>query len=1294
MSSSDSILGDIVSALRGLQFLGKRSSDWVPWGMSSSVNSRLDALQPKAKNISLSIGKLRLVETFIKCSTTWLGSETVILTIEEKNAVRELILVSLLERIQAAVCSFRGSINRSVDELRRGGSPSTLHYHVDEFIAAMESSFEQEMEVLYVILAEPHRQPTFIQVRNRACPVLKNLEDFLLLQVPGVYALQDSVQALLESMEFLRNFMRFAILRAGDDDEPPEDLLHLSTHFGALPVKAELIALRLFSPATYNSKTRLPSFIETTKRMISDFQRQMKPVDDDDSKVCETYIRALASLKRSSREEVHFSTLTLHDDVPTIILMDFISSLLCYLWEILQSDSVLVVSLKDQLQALYEGLRSLRTSLKEQPNKFVDVQIRDIVGLVICDSGVVIFSLVHKGTEIDLGIPDLLENITVIRKQVEEGQVPVTTSKFNFPKTNVLGFLDFLLENLLKVTIYEVDSDTQSCIQTLGEYLVFVRSFLGVLAELKSQQEQHLQALYNQTLEVAYNMEFLVDQLVLGDIQESFSVSFASIKEDIRMIKDDVMKILHSTSRRQPFQLQRATWTPVPSSSQQTSTTATEGEVVGFEMETATIINRLTRGSKKLQVVAIVGMPGSGKTTLGKKVYNDPSVMSHFHVRAWCSISQVLNRKEVLLTLLSQTLGKRPDGYHKTAEDDLVQELWRSLKRRRFLIFLDDVWDIKSFDCLKGSFPDDSTESRILLTSRQCDAAPEAMLDDKPHFLRSLATNECLELLRRKLFPGKDYWPKSLHEFGMEIAEACKGLPLTTVLVAGILSSTKQASWNEVLQSLRSGIISSTEQCNNTMELSYRHLPDHLKPCLLLFGAFPEDQEVSVKRLIWYWIAEGFVRESKSKSLEEVATDYLKILIGRSLVMEAKKSSRGGVKSCNTHDLLRGFYVKKAKEEDLFRVLEGYDKLLSFNGPRNLRRLCIYSSQSHFKNSKLFCPRLRSLLLFDPNPVKERMIDGSFIFRIFKLLKVLDIEQVHLSSNIPSEIGVLVQLRYLAIQCARNVSPAIGNLSNLITLVLRSSVGASIQLPQTFWNLRKLRHLYLSSSVWGIKLPVDNLGSSPNLYYHDQLISLSELECERWSILENQLRKFPNIRRLRFTVHMDREACELMTLSFLSRLESLHIQFGRCSELETEFVFPGNLKKLTLSGCELPWEKITTIAQLPHLEVLKLLDESFIGEIWDMEYEGEFSKLRYLKLSQLDVANWTASDDQFPNLQKLVLDYCHNLKEIPSDCLQNVPTLEMIEVFYCPELVANVLDQIQETQAVMGNSAFKVLVHY
>lgn len=258
----------------------------------------------------------------------------------------------------------------------------------------------------------------------------------------------------------------------------------------------------------------------------------------------------------------------------------------------------------------------------------------------------------------------------------------------------------------------------------------------------------------------------------------------------------------------------------------------------------------------------------------------------------------------------------------------------------------------------------------------------------KPHNLRSLTVTESWELLQKKVLRKEDS-PEALHRLGMEIAKNCKGLPLTITIIAGVLATVEHDGWEEVAKRLTSTIVYGTDQyCKDTLELSYEHLPSYLKSCLLYFGAF-RDQEIHTQKLMWFWMAEGYLQNTESNRLEDVAEEYLMDLIGRNLIMVTKHRSIGGAKACCIHDLIHEFCKAKAKEEKFLHVLHGYDELSIFIEPPTLERLSICSNQEQFSKSRLFCPHCRSLLFF--NQIEEchkTIADISFIFRIYKHLRV------------------------------------------------------------------------------------------------------------------------------------------------------------------------------------------------------------------------------------------------------------------------------------------------------------------
>ncbi|MFS8034570.1 putative P-loop containing nucleoside triphosphate hydrolase [Helianthus anomalus] len=176
---------------------------------------------------------------------------------------------------------------------------------------------------------------------------------------------------------------------------------------------------------------------------------------------------------------------------------------------------------------------------------------------------------------------------------------------------------------------------------------------------------------------------------------------------------------------------------------------------------------------------------------------------------------------------------------------------------------------------------------------------------------------------------GKCPW--RLYDVGKMISAKCYGLPLAISITAGLLRSRwTRAYWKEVAESLSNYIVRDPNQYMDTLALSYNHLPSHLRPCFLYLGVFPGDCDIPVHKLIRLWVAQGFIDQSTSKSLEDVAEDYLMDLLGRSLVIVSKKGDDGQIKACHVHDLLRSLCMWKAKEEAFSPIEYRYQSFYNF----------------------------------------------------------------------------------------------------------------------------------------------------------------------------------------------------------------------------------------------------------------------------------------------------------------------------------------------------------------------------
>ncbi|XP_011070688.1 putative late blight resistance protein homolog R1B-14 [Sesamum indicum] len=335
--------------------------------------------------------------------------------------------------------------------------------------------------------------------------------------------------------------------------------------------------------------------------------------------------------------------------------------------------------------------------------------------------------------------------------------------------------------------------------------------------------------------------------------------------------------------------------------------------MVGFDEHLEQIVDKLTRGEPDLHILPIVGMGGIGKTTLAQNIFDHPYTVHYFPKRIWFTISQEYNVRELLSSLLEN--GKKQESNETSAE--LGQRLYQSLFGERYLIVMDDVWSVEAWNDLKLFFPNKGKGSRVMLTTRESRLAI-SLGSLEPYSLDFLNEEKSWNLFCQETFAQKDCPYSDLEEIGKNIAKSCNGLPLTIVVLGGLLANSNKTReyWESVAKNVSTFRNSKDyEGCLKILSLSYNNLPVHLKPCFLYMGVFPEDSEIRVSKLIRLWIAEGFLKPIRGKSLEEVAEKYLRDLIGRNLFLSLKFGFDGKIKKCGIHDLLRDLCLREYEKE-------------------------------------------------------------------------------------------------------------------------------------------------------------------------------------------------------------------------------------------------------------------------------------------------------------------------------------------------------------------------------------------
>ncbi|KAH7521601.1 hypothetical protein FEM48_Zijuj07G0050500 [Ziziphus jujuba var. spinosa] len=118
---------------------------------------------------------------------------------------------------------------------------------------------------------------------------------------------------------------------------------------------------------------------------------------------------------------------------------------------------------------------------------------------------------------------------------------------------------------------------------------------------------------------------------------------------------------------------------------------------------------------------------------------------------------------------------------YKTSDEQLKVTLHDNLKGKRYFVVMDDEWKLEFWDEIRACFPNDSNGSRILITSREKEVASYAS-STPLYFLPFLDKEKSWELLCKKVFRGEKC-PSNLESLGRQLAESCKGLPLSVVVL-------------------------------------------------------------------------------------------------------------------------------------------------------------------------------------------------------------------------------------------------------------------------------------------------------------------------------------------------------------------------------------------------------------------------------------------------------------------------------------------------------------------------------
>ncbi|XP_030520503.2 disease resistance protein RPM1-like [Rhodamnia argentea] len=846
-----------------------------------------------------------------------------------------------------------------------------------------------------------------------------------------------------------------------------------------------------------------------------------------------------------------------------------------------------------------------------------------------------------------------------------------------------------------------------------------MKAFLAS-AESSQEDDPELKVWVKQVRDVAYDVEDILDEFMLNlardhghgfmrcchkinssiknlKARHHISSNIADIKSRVRSIAEGHQQYhfkSYCTEERASASTRGTSWHEL----REDAFLVEEGELVGIDEPREKLIKWLVDGEPRLEVISILGMGGSGKTTLAKRVYDDRRVKAYFQSHAWISVSQSYNIQNILRDIIAQLHGEVqqpvPQGLESMNSMRLKQTLKDFLQQKRYVIVLDDVWNLEALEGLKHAMPNpnSSFHSRMIITTRIADIATVSSNPSKVYTRKPLSPEESRSLFCKKAFRGEPC-PPHLEHLSRQILRKCEGLPLAIVAIGGLLFAKDVQEWEMINGSLAAELESNDrlQIFRKILSLSYSDLHYDLKSCFLYLGVFPEDHVIECRRLFRLWIAEGFVEEREGMTQEEVAERYLKELINRSLVQNVKTGSDGRLRRCRVHDLTRESILSKLRDENFVSFASEQRKELH----ERVRRLSVQYTGNIVLN-QLSLPRLRSLLIFELG--KSSSSDEQFFPSNSKLLKVFDLGGSSLD-KFPRQIPVLFHLKYISLRGTnvRIIPRSIGKLQNLETLDLKETLVS--ELPVEITKLKKLQYLvvYRDSEFTfpqpfgprrGISAPegmgalksLQKLcyvkaggGRSKNIMQElgelSQLtrLGVTELKTDDAKELCHSLEKMTKLRSLDVTAESESEVIDLGLLSSPPLfLRSLCIE-GCLKKVPQWLPLLNKLTRLRLGWSRLKSSPLIALQNLPNLVDL-YLHNAFDGETLVFG-DGGFPKLKKLHFEDLENLRFVSMNGRaMPCLQFLRIAGCRHLDwQSLLVVIRGLANLEELQFYEMPE---------------------------
>ncbi|XWS72205.1 hypothetical protein CRYUN_Cryun02cG0020300 [Craigia yunnanensis] len=633
----------------------------------------------------------------------------------------------------------------------------------------------------------------------------------------------------------------------------------------------------------------------------------------------------------------------------------------------------------------------------------------------------------------------------------------------------------------------------------------------------------------------------------------------------------------------------------------------------------------------KVGIIALYGMGGVGKTTLLKTINNAFLTRAHnYDVVIWVLVS-----KEFVVGKIQQSILARLGSPREESEAHELQtsKIYNVLKKKRFLLLLDDVWERIDLEDIGIPLPDEENKCKLIFTTRSMDVCTD-MDSHRKLKVEFLGYEKSWQLFCEKVGRKEILESPPIRSYAETIVRKCGGLPLALITVGRAMANKEtEEEWKYAIELLNKSPseLRGMEDVFTFLRFSYDNLENETtKMCFLYCSLFPEGYSIEKEQLVEYWIAEGFLDSAYDSNAHNKGYAAIGSLKVACLLETGEEETQ-----VKMNDVIRSFALWIASESGVNRgkfLVEARLGLTEAPGVKiweGAQRISLLDNGITGLTEVPMCPNLLTLLLQWNNGLNQ--IPDDF-FQSMPALRVLDLSFTSIR-KIPVSINQLLELRHL----------------NLASTKITT-------LPKELGSLAKLNHLNLLRTYSLRTIPCEAISGLSelvvlNLYYGYEGWEIQNFDGEAEVGFE-ELETLRHLRILGLTISTITSLNRLSSFRSLVRcIQYLHIKECECLtqlELSSTFGYGKTLRRLSIRNCY-DLNYLVVDAEdgekwLPNLEVLALQGLPNVISVWK-------TPVRKASLQ---------------NLRLLNIWYCHRLKNVSWVLL--LPMLEVIYLFYCKEM--------------------------